>query len=930
MRVKILKPLWGKKIGEITDAKFPAGDEDEYIKNGFIEIIKDNDIYSELKLIVPLPKEDQDKTIEHLAKKFNKRPERIRQQLDNYIEERSKHGKKIFFDEPSVRRFYRFFRHEKPTEIRVFDKEKYPKGQSVFVTTEDEFVNKCRYYCEEEKVSVYIGARDRAAKGDANVISSSFLFFEIDEHGNDKSSEKEKIIQFLKDNNIPITMQGMSGGGWHFYIMHTKQKFANSEEAFAYKEQSLNSFKKVMQAQNFDIDGAVFNLERVTRVLGTYNYKRNKISTIEFIDANVDAEANAKALIELLKNNNAMPAQKPKETKSNNIDNDKFLKEVKDKWVEGDRQNLAICLAGYLRKKKRMGLNSVISIVQEICEDCGDTDVQERINGVRATFEKDETDIKGAAGLDELNIETNPQILAGKVPIELPGDNSYISVFAEGLVSVLAGKKIMFYRQDSRQVIELGDIKNKDGEITHTGFIPVTPGRFSTLIERYFAPWTYRMAKSGKKYMVEKSMTKNDGSIVLESKIIEEGLPSIDRIFTVQLPIIYKGELTFPKTGYDERFRSWLPMDCGKIGDMNMTLDEAKEILKEVYGEFCFESKQDYYNAISALLTPFLRGLFKTGFNTRAPIYCYEANRERSGKDFCAGVTGMIYEGNALEEAPISSGEYRASGGNDELRKKLISAMISGKKRLHFSNNKGHLNNAVFESVTTATRFTDRLLGKNIEVAFDNEMDFSFSGNLGMTLTPDLANRTVFIKLFLEIEDANERKFKRPNLHHWVLENKDKILSALYALVRNWFDKGCPDGTIPFASFPEWARVCGGIMETAGYGNPCKKTKNDSGISIDSETDEMKELFERCYEACPGVPMSKLEIKAVVQSNNIMPYINWDNRSAQTKFGNKLKKFKGRILSDIKMEVEDTQIRSTRWKYIFNKKYKPEVKKWTL
>jgi len=37
------------------------------------------------------------------------------------------------------------------------------------------------------------------------------------------------------------------------------------------------------------------------------------------------------------------------------IEDDKFLKEVKSKWVEGDRQNLAICLAGYLRKKKRMG-----------------------------------------------------------------------------------------------------------------------------------------------------------------------------------------------------------------------------------------------------------------------------------------------------------------------------------------------------------------------------------------------------------------------------------------------------------------------------------------------------------------------------------------------------------------------------------------------
>ena len=83
---------------------------------------------------------------------------------------------------------------------------------------------------------------------------------------------------------------------------------------------------------------------------------------------------------------------------------------------------------------------------------------------------------------------------------------------------------------------------------------------------------------------------------------------------------------------------------------------------------------------------------------------------------------------------------------------------------MHFSNNKGHLNNAVLESVTTNTKFTDRMLGKNSEIAFDNEMDFSFSGNLGMTMTPDLANRTIFIKLFLDIEDANQREVSAPFL----------------------------------------------------------------------------------------------------------------------------------------------------------------------
>jgi len=504
---------------------------------------------------------------------------------------------------------------------------------------------------------------------------------------------------------------------------------------------------------------------------------------------------------------------------------------------------------------------------------------------------------------------------------ELPGNGILISEFAKTLVDKLKKERVLFYRQDSRQVIEIGTLKDIEDKIIQTGFIPIKSSRFVTLVENYFIPWCKIFKKGGGSFEVIKSMTKDCGNTVLDSQVFQEGLPNINRIFTVQNPIIYKGDLTFPKEGYDKRFNSWLPHDAPKITNMEMSLEDAKKLIYDIFKEFCFETRQDYMNAISALLTPFLRGLFNTGFNTRCPVYCYEANRERSGKDYLAGITGILYEGHASEEPPISNGEYRSSGGNDELRKKLTSAMISGRKRLHFSNNKGHLNNSVFESVVTATRYSDRLLGKNESVTFDNELDFSFSGNLGITLTPDLSNRTIFIKLFLDIEDANRRKFDNPNLHEIVLGKRNELLSALYSLVRNWFDKKCPKGLIPFASFPEWARVCGGIMEAAGYDSPCKKSNEEIGISIDTETDEMKELFELCYNKRKGYWLTKMDIKNLIidPNENIMSYMQWENRSSQTKFGIKLNKFVGRILSDIRLIVEDKKIRSSRWKYKFVK-----------
>lgn len=47
------------------------------------------------------------------------------------------------------------------------------------------------------------------------------------------------------------------------------------------------------------------------------------------------------------------------------------------------------------------------------------------------------------------------------------------------------------------------------------------------------------------------------------------------------------------------------------------------------------------------------------------------------------------------------------------------------------------------------------------------------------------------------------------------------MLGAVAALVKHWIGCGCPPGQTPFNSFPEWARVVGGVMTCCDLGNPC-------------------------------------------------------------------------------------------------------------
>lgn len=515
----------------------------------------------------------------------------------------------------------------------------------------------------------------------------------------------------------------------------------------------------------------------------------------------------------------------------------------------------------------------------------------------------------------------------GKTKIELPGPDRLVGDFAKELGEVFKDKNTLFYKVEEKNIVEIRKIQNDD-HAEFMGFCEVTPPRFVSLAENYISPYRTVITKYGP-MDYEYSMTSNHARLVLESKQFQDQLPMIKRIFTVQQPILHKGKLTFPKPGYDGTLKSWLPHDAPKISDKKMSLKKSKEILKDIYSEFCFKTEQDGVNAVAALLTPFIRGLYSR-FNIRTPVFFYEANRERAGKDYAAGITGIMMEGHALEEPPISSNENKRTNSSEELRKKLLAAFIAGRKRLHFANNKGYINNAVFEGAVTSAKYSDRVLGRNEILTFDNELEFSLSGNVGISYTPDFANRARFIRLFLEIEDANSRKFKKQDLHRWIHNNREEILSALYALVRHWYNKKMPKGKTPFSSFPEWAEVCGGILVTAKVGDPCVQDKELLDLGGDKQTQDMKLLFELCYEKHPDTYIKKNDIKSILveqgHDEEIFGYLDLDNKADQIKFGKIIEKYVGRIFSDIKLLKIDGD-RPSRATYIFKKYGKKQQKK---
>lgn len=576
---------------------------------------------------------------------------------------------------------------------------------------------------------------------------------------------------------------------------------------------------------------------------------------------------------------------------------------------------------------KAIGLNK--GIIKDCSEDLSPSQFKDVLRIAREEYDLKKPETEKEDNLPKKPIPTK----SDKKEILLPHPGKLISEFVLENSDIFKEKELIFFRPDFRDIVEIGKIKlHKNGEEKYTGFISVNPNRYITLIEEFIDPGFEEWNPKWKGMIFKKkSMSINLSVVVLASHNFRQSLPQIERIFNVPIPIIYNNKLTFPKKGYDIRFGSWLPNKAPKIIKLDMKLKEAKDIIYNMLKEFCFKSRQDYINAIAGILTPFLKGLFSK-FNTRIPMPFYISNRERAGKDYLAGITGIIYEGCALEEPAISSDEKYGGNGSEELRKKITGAMIKGRKRLHFSNNKGYINNPVLEGLITSEKYSDRPLGKSDILEFDNEMDFSLSGNIGIRWTADLGNRSRFINLFLAMEDANKRKFENPDLHNWVLKNRGVILSALYSFVKNWFDEGMIPGKIPFASFPEWAKICGGIMEAAGYDSPCFTDKTTLSLSGDIETDDMKKLFEFGYKNYKDFWIKKEEIKSFIIQSGGDFFNDFDfnlNKSDQIKFGNLINKFVGRELSGITLICKNMSIRGQRQEFQFTKK-SPENDKKTI
>jgi hypothetical protein len=397
------------------------------------------------------------------------------------------------------------------------------------------------------------------------------------------------------------------------------------------------------------------------------------------------------------------------------------------------------------------------------------------------------------------------QLADGRSVIISPGDDHLLSAFADELGNALSHTNL--FRRNGRVFTvncERGTLELMQADL------------FRTWHEEYVVCSRIKQGERGQQKMVTHTINRWDAQDVLVAHSFIKHLRQIEMVNPVPLPVIRNsGALELLGTGYDSETKSFTvqPDRVHVAGTMSLT--EAKAILDEILSEFCFapDNGLSHAVAVAAMLTPFGRWLVSP--QAIIPAFLMAANAEGAGKSLLAQLATVPLMG-ACAMSPKPEGE-------DEIRKRLLCAVMNGELTFVLDNVKDHLSSQSLEAFLTSHVWSDRILGASKTFHGEKRTVVFITGN-SCTLSGDMRRRCLVCELFIQEGHAENRVFKRNLDSAYMMKHRNEILNALMGLIGAWNLAGRPKPTKSNASFPEWADVIGGIVENAGYSCPVQSS----------------------------------------------------------------------------------------------------------
>ncbi len=345
------------------------------------------------------------------------------------------------------------------------------------------------------------------------------------------------------------------------------------------------------------------------------------------------------------------------------------------------------------------------------------------------------------------------------------------------------------------------------------------------------------------------------------------------------------------ESGYNER--SGFFMDGG-ISDMEQVpehpteqqVQDAKDLLiDDLLVDFPFVTDADRAHAITVALTCLARPMFEGP----TPLFVFNAPSEGTGKGLLPEVIGLLVTGRTphLTTAPMREEEWR---------KEIPALLESAGSMVLIDNVNRRLDSAALASVLTSTNPSFRVMRTTTHQTLPNRLTWTVTGN-NLDFSREIARRVVFVQLDARMEDPSARTgFKHANLPHWTRQNRDRLLRALFVLIRNRISKGKPQSDVVFGSYETWAHMMGGILDAAGISGFLENRSAGRSRSDDS-SNEWAAFVDVWWEEYADQPMTAGKLVTLAGKHELMMEMRsgYDSHKATTVMGQALARMRDRI-----------------------------------
>lgn len=343
-------------------------------------------------------------------------------------------------------------------------------------------------------------------------------------------------------------------------------------------------------------------------------------------------------------------------------------------------------------------------------------------------------------------------------------------------------------------------------------------GQERTMTGRRFRAWINEHVIICRQFCKETSkplpstMKAEDASTILETVSFLRGVRKIRRVARVRMPVFRtnpdgKKFVELLPEGYDPEYET-LTISNVKI-DESWTIAEAQDWFEEIFGCFPFAKDRDRAVHVAGMLAVYCRMMLSR--MALRPGILYLANKPGSGKSVLAKAS-LYTTFPMVASAKMKEGE--------QLDKELEAFSRNGVPYMFLDNLTGMFQSAALDQILTSVYSQGRSMGGHDVFLSENTFQIFATGN-NLEMSDDLARRFLVCDLFEEGEPG-DRKFgtrlddSSMSSDAW----RSRAVSALWAMIREWFAKGMPQGMKSLPTYEEFSGLIGGIAWAAGFEDP--------------------------------------------------------------------------------------------------------------